>query len=317
MSVAFAQVSLEIRNDTLFQLRKEANRDFIHLYKENAELSYTSPKGEIGAPGKYIINGKLTTTYMLLASSTLPVAFAVVPDFTVRVRDERSSGVRTPSFRLGGILYLRLNTSLDNYKYASLRFTHHSNGQDGQALNSDKTINTINGNFSTNYLTLAYNFGSIHFGYINYSGRSSDLIKQGSGRSSLNKKRAYYSLNHELGFEWHKWFSYEKALENDYGFTRLIYNFSLRRYENEKENWRLNAGLNYAVNPMTGYQLMALKKRLNTEASFHYSFPFMNNVFIMAAAGYYGEDPYNIYYRDKYGYLRFGISSGFLRNKRR
>ena len=290
-NIAFAQTDSSQIN---IELRQHYNEEFIGLYKENSELSYTSPKGEIGAPSKYVINGKLTTTYMLVASSKLPVAFAVMPDFTVRVREEKSSGVRTPSFRLGGILYVRLNQSTENYKYATLAFTHHSNGQDNEARNADGSVNTINGNFNTNYLTAAYHFGN--------------------STPSIND--VFYTFNHDAGLEWHKWFNYDKVLEGNYRFTRLIYNFSLRRYEQEKEKWRLNAGLNYAVNKMTEYDFTAMKKRLNVETSFNYSLPFMHNVFLMAAAGYYGEDPYNIYFQDKYGYLRFGISSGFTRSKR-
>lgn len=289
-----AQEEPALTADSLTKLKSYYNQNFIYLYKENNELSYTSPKGEIGAPSKYVINGKLTTTYMLVASPKLPVAFAVVPDFTVRVRDERSAGVRTPSFRLGGIFYVRLNQSIDNYKYASLKFMHHSNGQDNAAINPDGSINTRDGNFNTNYLTASYHFG-----------------KQKTVGNGV-----YYTLNQQTGLEWHKWFNYEKALEGNYGFTRLVYNVSLRRYAKDKENWRWDAALNYAVNQMTNYELGALKKRLNIETSYNYSFPFMNNVFLMAAVGYYGEDPYNIYFQDKYGYMRFGISSGFSRNKR-
>ncbi len=286
---ALSMVSAKAQN------QQEINNEFIQLYKENADLSYISPKGEIGAPAKYVINGRLTTSYFLLATEKLPVAFAVVPDFTVRVRDEKSAGVRTPSFKLGGALFVRLDRSVPNYKYATLKFTHHSNGQDGEALNPDGSINTITGNFTTNYLTLSYHFGK-------------DLNKE--------KKHGYYSLNHEAGFEWHKWFSYEKALKNDYGFSRLLYSFSFRNYQPAKEQWRLNTEMSYAINPMTEYAFSAIKKRLNAELSFHYSFPFMNNSYLMGAAGYYGEDPYNIYYRDKYSYLRFGISSGILRGKK-
>ena len=276
------------------QVRQQVNVNFIQLYKENSDLSYMAPKGEIGAPDKYIINGRLTSTYMLLASPQLPVAFAVQPDFMVRVRAEQSSGVRTPSFRLGGIFYFRLNRQVADYQYATLRFQHHSNGQDDAALNPDGSVNKKTGNFSTNALLISYNFGNTI--------------------PALND-HLDMTLNHEIVFEWHKWFHYEHILKDDYGFTRLTYNFSLRGYHPLKEVWRLNAGLSYALNPMDEYALGAMKKRLNAEASFHYSFPFMDNVFLMAAAGYYGEDPYNIYYKDKYAYLRFGISTGILRGR--
>lgn len=286
---ALSTVSVKAQN------QQEINNDFIQLYKENTELSYIAPRGEIGAPGKYVINGRLTTSYFLLATEKLPVAFAVVPDFTVRVREEKSAGVRTPSFKMGGALFVRLDRSVPDYKYATLKFTHHSNGQDGEAINLDGSINTMTGNFATNYFTLSYHFGT-------------DLHKQ--------RKNGYYSLNHEAGFEWHKWFRYEKALKDNYGFSRFLYNFSLRNYQPAKEQWRLNTEISYAVNRMTEYTISSIKKRLNAELSFHFSFPFMNNAYLMAAAGYYGEDPYNIYYRDKYSYLRFGISSGILRGKK-
>ena len=291
------------------------NLEFIERYKENRALSYTSPLSEIGAPSKYMLSGKLTTTYILLASKSLPIAFAIIPDFTVRARDEKSAGVRTPSFRLGGATYIRLNKDLNNYKYAELAFTHHSNGQDAEAINTDGTINTYNGNFSTNYLMAAYSFGKVN---------------------NCRERQNLHSFNHQIGLEWHKWFAYEKALENNYGFTRLLYNFSLRKYafynakehkkwkkgnttaetkQLEKEFLRLNTDISYAVNIIRNSKITDLKKRLNIELTANYSLPFMQNVFLMATAGYYGEDPYNIYFSDHYGFLRFGISTGFIRYK--
>lgn len=247
-------------------------------------MSYTSPKGEIGSPVSFVLIGRLTTSYFLFTSSRL--SFALIPDFTVKVIDERSVGVRTPSLKLGGMLYYQLNKDLNEYKYASLRFTHHSNGQDGEALNPDGHVNTRTGNFSTNFLTLSYHFGK---------------------RKSVDLKT--FLLNHEVGLEWHRWFDYENALENDYGFTRLNYRFSVQQSTVQHENWRFISELSYAINKMDGYKATALKKRINIESAFHYSFLFMHKAFLMAAVGYYGEDPYNIYYQNKYTYLRLGVSS--------
>ncbi|RZK66608.1 MAG: hypothetical protein EOO95_05320, partial [Pedobacter sp.] len=289
--------------DSLAIKREVANKQYVNLYKENADFSYTSPAGELGAPSKYVINGRLTTTYMLLGSYKSPIAFAIIPDFTVRVRNEFSAGVRTPSYRLGFATYARLNTDLENYKYAEMAFTHHSNGQDQEAINPDGTVNTFTGNFNANYLTASYRFGHL------IPGRTDE---------------SYYSVNHRVGLQWHKFFRYEPALDLGFGFTRVIYNFSLRKYDDiekkainkanvktEKETWRLNSEISYAVNKIPSKNLMNLQKRLNAEVNFNYSLPFMNNVFLMAAVGYYGEDNYNIYFQDHYGYLRFGFSSGF------
>lgn len=293
--------------DSLLNKKESANKEYINIYKENADLAYTAPAGELGAPSKYVINGRLTTTYMLLGSYKSPVAFAVIPDFTVRVRKEFSAGVRTPSYRLGGALFVRLNTNPNRYQYGELAFTHHSNGQDQEAISKDGIINTRTGNFNANYLTLSYRFGHL---------------------TAIQADQSYYSFNHRAGLQWHKWFRYEPALDEGFGFTRLLYNFSWRKYDEierkaknkskmktEKETWRFNTEVSYAVNKIPSKSLANIQKRLNAEINFNYSFPFMNNVFLMAAVGYYGEDNYNIYFQDHYGYLRFGLSSGFLRNR--
>lgn len=307
--------------DTTSNSSQSANQSYIEWYKENADFSYTSPKGEIGAPSKYVLMGKLTNTYMLLGVKNSRIAFAVIPDFTVRVRDEGSAGVRTPSFKLGGVFYGRIGSDPEKYRYAELGYTHHSNGQDVKAVNDNGSLNTYNGNFSTNYLTASYRYGK------EYPGKF-----PGTGS---------YSINNRAGLEWHKWFAYESALENDYGFTRLLYNFSFRNYTRyfsknksgwrkttsgnlssdsdgvtstlDKESLRFNLDVSYAVNKMAEHELFAVKKRLNIEAALHGSLPFMNRAMLMISGGYYGEDPYNIYYRDRYGYVRVGISTGFMR----
>lgn len=299
-----------VAKDSLAQKREYANKQYIGLYKENSDLAYTSPLGEIAAPSKYVINGRLTAIYMLFGSYKSPIAFSIIPDLTVRVRKEFSAGVRTPSYRLGGAMYVRLNADPENYKYAELAFTHHSNGQDMDAVNPDGSINTRNGNFNANYLTLSYRFGHL--------------------TSIKPKDERFYSFNHRVGFSWYKWFNYELVLNEGFGFTRLLYNFSWRKYDgiekkskNEpqiktgKESWRLNTEFSYAINHILFKDIANIQKRLNSEINFNYSFPFMNNVFLMITAGYYGEDPYNIYFKDHYAYFRFGLSSGFLRNRSR
>ncbi|MBC6109189.1 hypothetical protein ACFOG5_12240 [Pedobacter fastidiosus] len=305
----FLFVSQLHAQDSLTIKREFANKQYVNLYKENSDLAYTSPAGEIGAPSKYVINGRLTTTYMLLGSYKSPVAFSIIPDFTVRVRNEFSAGVRTPSYRLGFAVYARLNTNPENYKYGELAFTHHSNGQDQDAINADGSINTLTGNFNANYLTASYRFGHL---------------------TPTNPDESYYSFNHRIGLQWFKFFRYEPALDLGFGFTRVLYNFSWRKYDEieksarnkpkvktEKETWRLNTEVSYAVNKIPSKNFVNIGKRLNAEINFNYSFPFMNNVFLMAAVGYYGEDNYNIYFQDHYGYMRFGLSSGFLRNRSR
>ena len=138
------------------------------------------------------------------------------------------------------------------------------------------------------------------------------------------KGKKYTAYHQNIALRWNKWFAYEKALENNYGFTRVNYSFSARSYgffktakniNKEKEYLRLNANFSYAINQINNRPLSQVKHRLNAEITVNYSFKFMRNTFLMATAGYYGEDPYNIYFEDQYSFLRFGIATGFIRNK--
>jgi hypothetical protein len=47
-------------------------------------------------------------------------------------------------------------------------------------------------------------------------------------------------------------------------------------------------------------ELNNLKKRINTEGSFHYRIPSSPNAAVFGAIGYYGSDPYNIYFAQDY-----------------
>ena len=289
----------------LFAQQKDSSFvEFINLYQENHAFSYTSPYSEIGAPSKYIISGKLTTQYMLLAKEHSKFALSIIPDFTVRVRKEQSAGVRTPDFKLGTAAYYGINNKPNSYNYIQFDFTHHSNGQDAEATNTDGSINTYNGNFSTNYLKIGFH----------------------NGFTPPHPKGKNYIAYHQYAeLKWNKWFAYEKALENNYGFTRINYGISARKYgfyktskniNKEKEYLRLNADFSYAINQINNSAITQIKRRLNTEITANYSLNFMRNTFLMATAGYYGEDPYNIYFKDQYAFLRFGIATGFIRNRK-
>lgn len=71
-----------------------------------------------------------------------------------------SSPVRTPSYNPGIRLTFWKNDSVLTgrfFSYPSLGFYHYSNGQEGEAVNADGSLNTINGSFSTDYFELAHN----------------------------------------------------------------------------------------------------------------------------------------------------------------
>lgn len=294
------------------------NLRFIDFYRQNHPLSYFAPLGELGSKNKYVFTARLTTSFMALGTKGSRLAIAVVPDFTIRMLNIKSSPVYTPDFRIGVAAYYRLNTDEVNYKYGTAGFMHHSNGQDDTPRPIVGTLSYKNWDFYTNYVYLRYNWGKIDH---------DDLA-------------TWTSINHQLEFK-NQIFNYNPILKGDYGFSRISYNFSYRTYvyfkdlftENDilltaknkgklqetnsgylnKERFRWNLDISYAVNKYDNYNFFATKRRLNAEASGFYSPFFMRQTAFSLAVGYYGEDPYNIYFKDRYAWVRAGIAVGFLK----
>ncbi len=54
------------------------------------------------------------------------------------------------------------------------------------------------------------------------------------------------------------------------------------------------------------------EKRLNVEANYYKRIPTSPNAAGFVAVGFYGSDPYNIYYENSYFYFRVGLALGFF-----
>ena len=294
------------------------NLRFIDFYRENHPLSYIAPLGEIGSKNKYVFSSRLSTSFMIIGTKGQRFALALVPDFTIRMLDRDSKPVYTPDFRLGLALYYRLNRDVDVYKYGTAGLMHHSNGQDKTSRDVVGTLNYKNWDFSTYYMYLRYSWGKVN----------------------KEDNAVWSSLNHQVEFK-NLIFGYSPVIKGDYGFRRINYNLSYRTYvyfkdlltpndtivkkraeqkltENDngslnKERFRWNFDVSYAINKYDNYKFFAAKRRLNVEAAGYYSPSFMRQTALTLSVGYYGEDPYNIYFKDRYAWVRAGIAVGFLK----
>ena len=273
------------------------NHRYNEFFRGNRDFSYVSPNGELGAPSGYVINGELIASYFLLASPESRFSVAVTQRFMARTRTDRSSPIRTPSFRLGTQVFYRLSSDVNRYRYVEAQFFHHSNGQDGKTFLPNGTINTETGDFSTDYLQATYNWGT----------------------HVRNRHGMYYNL----GYRWHPpFFNHSEGLAGNYGFGRLLGQATYRIYaqpstepspSSKTERLRVSVQASYAVNKLTNWTLGAAQRRVNAELSVWYIPPFSRDAGIFTTIGYYGEDPYNIYFNDRYTFVRFGIAAGFTR----
>lgn len=121
-----------------------------------SDPTYITLRGGLGniEPLKYEVN--FAPRFNIEMKRFANLGFEFTPQIILRMYDQYSNPVRTPSYMPKGTLYYHFSDiSPDGDDLIPfLTIGHHSNGQDGEFYNSDGTINKINGSFSSNYGTL-------------------------------------------------------------------------------------------------------------------------------------------------------------------
>jgi hypothetical protein len=258
--------------------------------------------GEIGGFYGYVFSTDINANIYIAERKKKRFALCITPTIKVRMRSnnnngDRSFAVRTPSYNVKMRAFYALSSSKPSqYQYLEFWSAHHSNGQDGYFLAPDGQVNTRNGSFGTNY------------GFVGYT----------AGLSEQLAEKVW-----SAGLEWHPPFLYhDDALIENYGFTRLHLNGIYKRkrplekelfHDNARflEHWRVQCKLGYSLNHLKGNTFWSWKRRFNGELLFNYLFQPESKAGIYFAVGYYGEDPYNIFFSDKYAFARLGLSAMF------
>lgn len=232
--------------------------------------------------------------------------------FTARVKirllSAQGAPVKSPSFMPGLTGFYRLNEDTYNPKFLSFGYSHHSNGVRGPSLNPDGSFNRDSGKFTTNFYTLTY-----------YTGKridKKDLIINRYDNLALEVHAGLFNLGLSEG------------LKDHYGFIRIngsrMYNFAkayddpLEKGKKVYQNWqRIRFDFTYIADKYDNYSAVDFKKRLNVSLKYYYQFPFMPSAALMVGGGYRGQDDYNQFFEDSYGYLTIGVASNLSFNTHR
>ncbi|MBB6131572.1 hypothetical protein [Mucilaginibacter lappiensis] len=224
--------------------------------------------------------------------------------FTARVKirllASRGAPVKSPSFMPGATIFYRLNEDTYKPEFLSFGYSHHSNGVRGPSLNPDGSFNRDSGKFTTNFYTLTY-----------YTGKridKQDLIINRYDNIALEVHAGLFGLGVSEG------------LKDHYGFIRVngsrMYNFAkayddpLEKGKKVYKNWqRIRFDFTYIADKYDNYSAVDFKKRLNVSLKYYYQFPFMPSTALMFGGGYRGQDDYNQFFEDSYGYITVGLAS--------
>lgn len=311
---------------------QKSNKDFFTRMVQFSELSWVSgPFMDYGSDkGTYILSADIQPA-IFVGGERMRFAVNISPRYKVRIfRDDEGAGdsslpVRTPSFMPGATVYIPLSLGshnvYKNIKYISIAGFHHSNGQDHSTFKPSGEFNFYNGNFSTNYLELGINF--------NWR-RKKDQRLQYECRNVCNDfNTGYEDCLAKIAIEQH--FGTADAQKGSFGRTRLNLRGGYIRVNNNRfrvkrkdstnkwlqlgdcylrERFRIIANVSANIDALSK-PYNKLNKRINAEIGFYWRVS-GGNTSLFAATGYYGNDPYNIYYSKSYGYFRFGLALGFF-----
>ncbi len=131
------------------------NLSFLEAIDASHETSYITILGGAGNIEPLMFEASIVPYYMLRLNQNTRWAAEISTKIIIRMYNERSYPIRTPSYMPRATLYLnvgRLDSKMKK-QFFFVSWCHHSNGQSGLFADSiTHAINTYDGDFTTNFL---------------------------------------------------------------------------------------------------------------------------------------------------------------------
>lgn len=267
--------------------------DLTTLSQVNQGSSYITALGGIGNIDPLWFEGNFIPNFYIRKSTNSRLMGVITPQIIIRMFQEESFPVRTPSYIPQLTVYYALNGSPP---YSNLnafgRIAHHSNGQEGDFYLENGKINHLSGSFSTNFFELG-------------------LIK--TSYNAKLKAQQFFSTSIEIhppGFS-------IPELDNIYSKYRWHTAFSVFKMpinsprEDNKARFSLKAKTTWLFGNINNWKNLD-KKRLELSLTLAYYPPFLEDIGLFASF-YRGRDYYNIYFDNQLTVIRFGFVTEILR----
>lgn len=264
------------------------------------EPSYISALGGVGNIEPLMFEADIVPYYMLSLNKNNRWGIELSPRITLRMYNEKSYPVRTPSFIPRATFFYRISPNGDEGQdvFTYFSWCHHSNGQDGNFYNPDSiTINTKSGNFSTN------------------------LIEGGVFLSHPDRKFPAAAINYiKISASYHYYQTPE--LRSIYGRLRFFTDFQssvnlskfLKIFGSTANNpashnafFSQSIRIGWIAGDISNVKAIAAE-RLVFRYTISFKPSFLDDVTLFAQY-YYGQDYYNINFNRTLKVLRFGFAA--------
>lgn len=218
----------------------------------------------------------------------------LTPQIIIRMYQERSYPVRTPSYMPQITLYYQLGSqSVSRTKSLFLRLAHHSNGQEGNFFLENGNLNLKSGDFATNYFEPGFIITNVNKRLNAYQFFKSSVEIHPPGSSSAELDGIYSKVR------WHNAVSIFKLPEKSDSDTGGKADISLKA----ETTWMFGD-----VNTWDRFST----DRLNLRVTFYYHPKFLEDIGLFIQY-YSGLDYYNMYFSHRLDILRFGLMTEKLR----
>ena len=260
----------------------------------NQGNSYVTFPTDIGNIEPLMFEGNLIPNFYIRQSKNSRLMGVLTPQVILRMYQERSYPVRTPSYIPQVTMYYKFK-EYEHAKNLTLfgRLAHHSNGQDGDFFLENREINLKSGDFSTNFFELGLIRTRISSRFNAYQFFKTSLEIHPKDWSQWELDEIYSR------YRWHNAFSF----------------FKLSSRETQELKKRADISIKGEVTWLFGdlgdWDASSLN-RINLNLTFFYHPKFLEDLGFFVQF-YHGLDYYNLYFSHKLDVLRFGIMTEKLR----
>ena len=266
----------------------------LELSQVNQGNSYVTFPTDIGNIEPLWFEANLVPNFYMRQSKNSRLMAVLTPQIILRMYQERSYPVRTPSYMPQITLYYMLRRNNEGKKLTAFgRYAHHSNGQDGEFFLENGEINVISGDFATNYVEIGLIITNI-----------------------ITRFNAYQFFKTSFEFHPQEWNADE--LEGIFGKYRWHNAFSIYKVSpgnnndsGKKADISLKGETTWMFGELNNWNEFSFK-RLNLSFTFYYHPKFLEDIGLFAQY-YHGSDYYNIYFDHRLDVLRFGLMTEKLR----
>jgi len=259
----------------------------------NQGNSYVTFPTDIGNIEPLIFEGNLIPNFHIRQSKDSRLIGVITPQIIIRMYQEKSLPVRTPSYMPQITLFYRTSLLKNNQNLdVFLKIAHHSNGQENDFYLSNGTLNTKSGDFSTNYIEFGHVVSdfSIFFNAYRFYRSSFEFHPQGWSSKELE---GIYSK-----YRWHNMFTIFKLASDCPDQTK-------------RAHLSVKAELTWLFGQMGQTDSFSFD-RINSSLGFYYYPKFLVDVGLFVQY-YRGHDYYNMYFSRILNVVRFGIVTETVR----